>query len=217
MIEMIFASFLVGFLVAIPPGAVTVVAAQKSILYGFRDSLLFTFGSCLSDIFYIFVVFFGVSPIFENNVLLKIVFWYLSSILLFYFGYDAIRNIRKKDLLSLPKTDPKTISNNILSGVLVTLSNPMTIAGWVVIAGGFFTHWSGGWPSIHQYGILSIIIMMAGVLAWFIPLLFAISKAKILLNDKIIKGFLAMSILFFLGIGIFSSFSATKLLIDEFL
>ena len=214
MIEMIFASFSVGFVVAIPPGTVTVVAAQKSILYGFRDSLLFTFGSCLSDIFYIFVVFFGVSPALENNFLLKILFWYFSSFLLFYFGYDAICNLRKKPLLSLLPASGKKISGSIISGVLVTLSNPMTIAGWVVIAGGFFTHWNENWPSIHQYGIVSIIMMMAGVLAWFIPLLFAIAKAKTFFNDTVIKGFLVMSMVFFFGTGIFSFLSATKLLMD---
>ena len=53
MLEMIFSAFLVGFLVAIPPGTVTVAAAQKSISYGFRSGIAFTFGSCISDILYI--------------------------------------------------------------------------------------------------------------------------------------------------------------------
>jgi threonine/homoserine/homoserine lactone efflux protein len=96
MIEMIISSFIVGFLVAVPPGTVTVVAAQKSILYGFKESMVFTIGSCLSDIFYILIVLFGIAPLFAESSLFKIIFWYFSSILLFYFGFDAFRALKKK-------------------------------------------------------------------------------------------------------------------------
>ena len=212
MLEMIVSSFMVGFFVAIPPGTVTVVATQKSILYGFKSSLFFTFGSCISDIFYIFVVFFGIAPIFANSFLLKVIFWYFSSILLFYFGYDALMALKNGTGVSKTQSEERTLLKNILSGILITLSNPMTIAGWVVIAGGFFTHWKGEWPSIHQYGVFSITAMMLGVLSWFIPLLFLIAKLKIFLTGNVIKGFLLLSGLFFIGLGFFSIFSATNLI-----
>ena len=122
MLEMILASFIVGLLVAIPPGTVTVIAAQKSILYGFRNSLFFTFGSCISDVFYIIVVFFGISPLFENHALLKVLFWYFSSILLLYFGYDAFRAFKERTAFSYTQANHKSMFNNIISGVLVTLS-----------------------------------------------------------------------------------------------
>ncbi len=38
--EMMFSAFVLGFLVAIPPGTVTVAAAQKCISYGFRNNLV---------------------------------------------------------------------------------------------------------------------------------------------------------------------------------
>ncbi len=214
MLEMIISSFIVGFLVAVPPGAVTVVAAQKSILYGFKDSMFFTIGSCLSDIFYILIVLFGIAPLFADGILFKIIFWYFSSILLFYFGFDAFRAFKKKIAFSNNPGGHKTLIKNIVSGILITLSNPMTIAGWLVIAGGFFTHWKASWPSIQHYGIFSIIFMMFGVLCWFIPLLFVISKVKYILNNTIIKGFVLLSGLFFISVGLFSFFSATNLIFN---
>ena len=210
---MIISSFIVGFLVAVPPGTVTVVAAQKSILYGFKDSMVFSFGSCLSDIFYILIVLFGVAPLFNNSILFKIIFWYFSSLLLFYFAYDAFRALKNQVIFSDNPVIKKTFLKNMVSGVLITLSNPMTIAGWLVIAGGFYTHWKTSWPSIEHYGIFSIIFMMLGVLCWFIPLLFVISKAKYILNNNIIKGFVLLSGLFFVAVALFSLFSATKLVI----
>lgn len=103
MLEMIVTSFIVGLFVAVPPGTVTVIATQKSILYGFRSSLFFIFGSCISDVFYILIVFFGISPLFVNNVLLKVIFWYFSSILLFYFGYDALSALKNGTVFLVPK------------------------------------------------------------------------------------------------------------------
>jgi len=214
MIEMMVSSFIVGFLVAIPPGTVTVVAAQKSILYGFKNSMVFTFGSCISDIFYILIVFFGVAPLFNHSIFLKIIFWYFSSILLFYFGYDAIRALRNRTIYSSSKMNQREITGNILAGVLVTLTNPMTIAGWMVIAGGFFTHWHQEWPSIQRYGIFSIIWIMLGVLCWFIPMLFFVSKVKSFLNSNAIKGLILISGIFFMGLGFFSFFSASKLVLN---
>ncbi len=213
MIEMMVASFIVGVLVAIPPGTVTVVAAQKTLLYGFKSSLIFTIGSCLSDIFYIIVVFLGFAPLFNHSDLFKISFWYFSGILLFYFGYDTLRTLRRKADLSDITLEQKTLFKDFLSGILVTLSNPLTIAGWLVIAGSFFTHWKEEWPSIHSYGLLSILFIMLGVLGWFIPLLLIIHKVKNLLNTKTIKGLILVSAVFFFGVGLFSFFSATNLIL----
>jgi hypothetical protein len=57
--------------------------------------------------------------------------------------------------------------------------------------------------------------MMLGVLCWFIPLLFVVSKVKYLLNSNIIKGFILLSGLFFIAVSLFSLFSATHLLLKQ--
>jgi len=189
MLEMIFSAFVVGFLVAIPPGTVTVAAAQKSISYGFKNSIAFTFGSCLSDILYILIVFYGFAPLISDNTSYKIIFWFFSGILLFYFGIDALRTLKRNIAFAEDTISHKQYLKDIFSGVGITLSNPMTIAGWLVIAGGFFTHWKVVWPPIQNYGIFSIVFMMIGVLCWFVPLLYIISKAKNFLNHVFLKLF----------------------------
>ena len=211
---MLISAFIVGFMVAIPPGTVTVVAAQKSILYGFKSSMFFSIGSCISDIFYILIVFFGIAPLLNNNIPFKIAFWFLSSVLLFYFGFDSFRSLKKDITFSNYPISQSFLVKDILSGIGITLSNPMTIAGWVVIAGGFFTHWKAQWPAMQQYGLLSILIMMIGVLCWFVPLLFIISKIKVFINTGVLIAFVTLSGLFFMAVGLYSLYSAIYLLFD---
>jgi threonine/homoserine/homoserine lactone efflux protein len=213
MIEMIISAFIVGFMVAIPPGAVTVVAAQKSILHGFKSSLYFTIGSCLSDIFYILVVFFGVAPLINNSIPFKIAFWFLSSLLLFYFGFDSFRALRENIAFSNHPRPQSLLRKDIFSGIGITLSNPMTIAGWVVIAGGFFTHWKTHWPPINHYGLFSIVVMMIGVLCWFVPLIFIISRSKRFISNRFLKVFVMLSGFFFIAVGFYSIFSALQLVL----
>ena len=215
MLEMIFSAFVVGFLVAIPPGTVTVAAAQKSISYGFKNSLAFTFGSCLSDILYILIVFYGFAPLISDNTSYKIIFWFFSGILLFYFGIDALKTIKKNIAFTQTTNGHKQYIKDTLSGIGITLSNPMTIAGWLVIAGGFFTHWKVEWPPIQNYGIFSIVFMMIGVLCWFVPLLYIISKAKNILNHVFLKLFSLVSGLFFISIALFSTYSAINLILNR--
>ena len=215
MLEMIFSAFVVGFLVAIPPGTVTVAAAQKSISYGFKNSMAFTFGSCLSDILYILIVLYGFAPLINNSNLYKIIFWFFSGILLFYFGIDALKTIKKNIAFTQTTNGHKQYIKDTLSGIGITLSNPMTIAGWLVIAGGFFTHWKVEWPPINNYGPFSIVFMMIGVLCWFVPLLYIISKAKNVLNHVFLKLFSVVSGLFFISIALFSTYSAINLILNR--
>ena len=215
MVEMIFSAFVVGFLVAIPPGTVTVAAAQKSISYGFKNSSAFTFGSCLSDILYILVVFYGFAPLISKNTSYKIIFGLFSGILLFYFGIDALRTLKKNIVFSDDAISRKQYVKDILSGIGITLSNPMTIAGWLVIAGGFFTHWKGEWPPIQNFGIFSIGFMMIGVIFWFVPLLYIISKEKNVLNHVFLKIFSLVSGLFFISMALFSTYSAINLILNR--
>jgi threonine/homoserine/homoserine lactone efflux protein len=215
MLEMIFSAFVVGFLVAIPPGTVTVAAAQKSISYGFKNSIAFTFGSCISDILYILIVFYGFAPLISDNTSYKIIFWFFSGILLFYFGIDALKTIKKNIAFIQTSNGHKQYIKDTLSGIGITLSNPMTIAGWLVIAGGFFTHWKVEWPPIQNYGIFSIVFMMVGVLCWFVPLLYIISRAKNVLNHVFLKLFSLVSGLFFISIALFSTYSAINLILNR--
>ena len=62
----------------------------------------------------------------------------------------------------------------------------MTIVGWIVVAGNFYLIWNEKYPDMKNHGILTIVIIMLGVLAYFIPLTFIVSRLGRMLKEKII-------------------------------
>ena len=200
--DFIIAALILGIVVAIPPGSVTVIACQRALQFGYRNSLFFTFGSCLSDIFYLTLVYFGVANFIASNNTCKIMLWLISgTVLLFIGGYSIYTLYREKQ-------GPGTINNyqrnrltTFISGIVVTLSNPMTIVGWMVVAGNFYLIWNEKYPNIKNHGIITIIIIMIGVLVWFLPLTFVVSRLGRMMKERFIKILIFVGNLFLIMFG----------------
>ena len=183
---------LLGFIVAIPPGSVTIIACQRSIQYGFGNSLFFSLGSSLSDIFYLTLVFFGISSFIAENDVLKIVLGFFCGIVLMYLGISSI--------LSSFSTSRETVRvlnrspfYTFISGILVTLTNPVTIVGWIAIAGNFTLVWAARFPQYRDYTVPTIALIMTGVICWFIPLTFFTGKLRHILSPRVQRVLLIVS------------------------
>ena len=185
--EFLFSAVILGIVVAIPPGSVTVAASQRAIKYGFRNSLFFTVGSSISDIFYIILVYNGVAQLVSSNNLFKIILWAVCGTILCYMGLSSLVNsLRKNSSDSINYALKKSPLAAILSGILITLTNPMTIVGWLAIAGNFFLVWNEKFPESADYSVTVTACIMFGVLLWFVPLLFAVSRLKRIFSGRIL-------------------------------
>src|SRR5512138_1070228 len=162
-IQYIMASVVLGIIVAIPPGSVTVVACQRAIQIGFRNSIIFSLGSCLSDIFYLILVFLGISTVISKNGSLKIILWFTCGSILILLGIISIITIRKKTGDDKAARLQTSKLSTFISGILVTLTNPVTIVGWLGIAGNHLMIWNDKYPESKNFGLLSIILIMSGV------------------------------------------------------
>jgi L-lysine exporter family protein LysE/ArgO len=184
LIEYLVSAVVLGIVVAIPPGSVTIVACQRALQCGFRNSLMFTFGSCLSDIFYILLVYYGIAGIISGNHTYKILLWTVCGIILIIIGALSLISARNTQ-----NTKTAAFQSNFFttffSGILITLTNPMTIVGWIGIAGNFFLIWNERFPYSKNIGIISILLIMAGVLLWFIPLTFIVSRLRKVINRRL--------------------------------
>ncbi|MBN1185477.1 MAG: LysE family transporter [Bacteroidales bacterium] len=210
-IDFIISAFVLGIVVAIPPGSVTIIACQRALQFGYRNSLYFTFGSCLSDIFYLALVYFGVANFIASNNIYKIILWLVSGAILFFIGGSSIYSIINKKHYS------KTINNyqqnrlaTFISGIVVTLSNPMTIVGWIVVAGNFYLIWNEKYPGMQNHGILTILIIMLGVLTYFLPLTYIVSRLGRMLKEKIIITLILIGNIFLIVFGGMAFFYAIK-------
>jgi threonine/homoserine/homoserine lactone efflux protein len=186
LIEYFLSAVVLGVVVAMPPGSVTVVACQRSLQFGFRNSLLFSLGSSLADIFYIVLVWCGVAGVLAANPALKTGLWLVCGALLVGLGVSAIlpmlRSGARSGEASPLQANPGA---TFASGVLVTLTNPMTIVGWLAVAGSFFLLWNDRLPASRAWAPATIALIMLGVQLWFVPLTFIVSRLRHLVGERV--------------------------------
>ena len=178
-------AIILGIIVAIPPGSVTIIACQRALLLGFKNSIIFSLGSCLSDLFYITLVYVGISNLIIKNYYFKIILWIICGLLLLIIGILSIISLRKnKEKNKLMNFQSNSLTT-FISGILITLTNPMTIIGWIAVGGNYFLVWYTKYPDIRNYMGIIFIFIIIGVMIWFIPLVFIISKLKKIINEKV--------------------------------
>jgi L-lysine exporter family protein LysE/ArgO len=213
MIQFYLSAFVLGVIVAIPPGSVTVIACQRALQYGFRNSLLFTIGSSLADIFYICLVYFGLASFLQDGTS-NTMLWLLCGLLLLIIGaatvLSAVRGAGAEESGVSPLQSRPW--GTFFSGIGVTLTNPMTIVGWIAIAGNFFIMWKDRAPAGGGYFALTIAVIMFGVLAWFVPLIYAASRLHRILNRKLQRYLIGFSGLCLIVFGIISLLSAGRMI-----
>jgi putative LysE/RhtB family amino acid efflux pump len=209
----ILSAILLGIVVAIPPGSVTIVACQKALKNGFHDSLMFTIGSSISDVFYITLTYYGVAKVLSENETYKIALWIICGIILNYIGVKGILDaVKMKD--SLEEVKPSCARHeSIIEGILITLTNPLTIVGWIAVAGNFFLLWSTK-TTISFYGfVFTVFLIMFGCLSYFISLIFIVSKAKHFISISVQRGLLMVSAVLLNIFGVIALVSAIRKII----
>jgi L-lysine exporter family protein LysE/ArgO len=207
--EYVLSALLLGIIVAIPPGSVTIIAAQRSLQFGFFNSFIFSLGSALADIFYIVIVYNGVAGFFISHQLFKIILWFICSVILIFLGVSSLAALRREARNnSVYKSITSGTAATFISGIMITLTNPVTIIGWLAIAGNFFLVWGSRFPDSRRMGFLIILPIMIGVMLWFLPLLYVISKLRSHLNRKITGMLVAVGSIFLIGFGLFSLYNA---------
>ncbi len=185
--EFLFSAVILGIIVAIPPGSVTIAASQRAIKYGFRNCLFFTLGSSISDIFYIILVYKGVAQLVSSYKIFEIILSAVCGTILCYMGIlSLIKSLRNNSSNSRNFELKKSPVAAVISGILITLTNPMTIIGWLAVAGNFFLVWNRKFPESSNYAVPVTACIMTGVLLWFVPLLFAVSRLKKILSGRIL-------------------------------
>jgi threonine/homoserine/homoserine lactone efflux protein len=187
-IEFIISAFILGVVVAIPPGSVTVIACQRAIQYGFRNSMIFTLGSSVSDALYLSLVYFGLAGFISNSGM-KLTLWTACGLLLIVIGVLTLASAggnsteEANGAVGLQSRPWVTF----VSGIVVTLTNPMTIIGWIAVAGNYFMLWNERLPATGWHAPVTITIIMLGVLAWFVPLVYAAGRLGRIISQSFQK------------------------------
>ena len=197
LIEQMVPLFLAMLVLAIIPGPAVCTVVGKSLSSGFSAGLAITAGIVLGDYVFIAIALFGLSALAELMGQAFVVVKYISALYLLWFGIRIFNSKLDSDK-SVEKTN-KAMATNIVTGLLITLSNPKAILFYV----GFFPAFVD-LGEVTTLGILSIMLLattaFGSVNAFYAA--FA-AKAKNVLLTKTFAGYvrkLAGSMMFVSGI-----------------
>lgn len=211
MFGMLTAAFFVGLIVALPPGPVVIATGQRAIAGGFRNAFTFNLGTILADAFYALLVYAGLAALLADSNLFRLGLWLLGGAWLCKMGLEAMRT--RLDVAALDGTaQASTGWRSFRAGVLITLLNPLTIVGWIALAGNFFTRWQPGWPTLEAAGWLAIVAMLAGALSWVVLVGLVFSRARQVISPRLLAGLSIGSGLFLMFYGLSAWWSALDLL-----
>ena len=194
-----------GLLLQLAIGPVCLFVFKNSVDKGFLYSELIVIGVFIIDAFYIFWAIFGVSTFIKSNNA-KIISKIIGFIILLIFGINIIVSefVKINLIPKLAYLNNLQINNPIILGLLLTLSNPLTVIFWI----GIFSSKIGE----NNFTRKELILYGIGAL---IPTIIFLTIIALL--GIILKMFLSSFIISFLNIviGVLILYFAVKILLKK--
>ncbi|MBQ1972981.1 MAG: LysE family transporter [Paraprevotella sp.] len=174
-LDLIFKGLIVGIVASAPMGPVGVLCIQRTLNKGRWFGFVTGIGAAFSDIVYAFITGFGMSFVVEflenktNMFYLQLV----GSVMLFLFGMYTFRCDPRQSLRPKPKKRG-TLVHNMVTGFLVTFSNPLIIFLFVAL----FARFAFVVPDNPIPQMLGYIAVFFGALIWWFVLTYAVNKVR---------------------------------------
>ena len=185
-LEEIIKGFLIGILASAPMGPVGILTVQRTLNKGRWEGFATGIGASISDIIYAVITgyfMYLVVDIIEDPI---IALWIklIGSALLLAFGIYTFRSIPKSKVVDeeTPVETKHELTGFIISGFVITVSNPLIILLFVALFGQFTFILAGNWFT-QILGYISIVI---GALTWWFVLTWLIDKVRSKFNQKVI-------------------------------
>ena len=123
-----------GLGAAVPIGPVNVEIARRVLRGGFRRGFALGCGAVTVDVTYALLSALGLGRLLTYHAI-AITLGILGSALLAFLGYLSLRSARsvlKIDAIDISTAPKPSVHGSYVTGVLMTLINPMTLAFWMV-------------------------------------------------------------------------------------
>ena len=182
-VELILKGLLIGVVVSAPLGPVGVMCIRRTLNKGRWHGFLTGIGASFSDLIYAGITAFGMSFVYDfiknerNMFLLQLV----GGVLLLIFGYYTFRSNPRgyhSDPTTKVHTVPitkKKIAYNLITGFLVTISNPLIILLFVAM----FARLSFILSELDMTGrVLGYASVWTGALVWWFFITTMVSKLR---------------------------------------
>ena len=170
MIALFFSSFVIGIAFCAPPGIVTAETIRRGLARGFRAAFLLQLGSLVGDTTWAIIALTGLNILIQNRVAFLSIS-ILGFALLAYLSWSAFKDAyRAAELQNLAASE----KGDMLTGILLSLSNPFAVVFWLGIGTSVFSGYSSKIETM-QYatffggflsGTLLWCFFIAGLVAW---------------------------------------------------
>ena len=141
---------------------------------------------------------------FINIIIVKTSIWFFGALVLLYLGYLNVKEY--SEIIDLKKPFSKTGGNSFFTGYLITISNPMTIVGWLGVFGAIIG------SSIQNVSkttaLLNTFTIILGVLIWYFTLSLLLHWGKRFINEKTMKYISLISGVVIIGFGLYFGYNA---------
>lgn len=164
---------LVGIVCSAPMGPVGVLCIQRTLNKGRMYGLVTGLGAAISDLLYALVTGFGMSFVVEFIENPQTMYWLqlIGSVMLFGFGYYTFRT---RPQLRPASQNKGTLTHNLLTSFIVTLSNPLII--FLLMA--LFARFTFVVPSHVGQQTLGYLSIFLGAMLWWYGLTYIVDKLR---------------------------------------
>lgn len=198
---------ILGLSLSAPVGPINAAQLDKGLKKGFWHAWLFGLGAVTADILYMVLVYLGVVH-FLSTPFMQTFLWLFGAFVLIYTGIESVISAGKVTVSSDKRDD--SLLSSMMSGFVMSLSNPMTILFWLGIYGSVLV------KTAADYGTGDLLLYSAavifGVLLWDFAMAGMASTFRRFLNNRGIAFISILSGLSLIGFGIYFGFRAIKLL-----
>ena len=203
-----FSSFLQGFLLgvgaAVPLGPINILIMNRA-LKSYTLAVMTGFGALSADLCYILLLTLGLGSFLQESILLKILGFFGSAFLI-YLAYSLF--VKRDECIYELKRDASKgrMLKTYISGYLLTLLNPYTIAFWTSVS--VFV------VSKDEYRFLIILGMITAILSWITIMPYIIHKTKHRLSQSFYSKVSLIAAFILFGFGVYLLYVTIAMILE---
>ncbi|NLO47786.1 MAG: LysE family transporter [Clostridiales bacterium] len=174
-------AFVLGLSGAMMPGPLLTYTIRKALAKGWKAGFIITAGHALLEIALIALIMLGFGKILQT-LIAQIIIGMAGGLLLTYMGYDMLKNAIKNNISVSTEEKGTRAGSMVLSGILISASNPYFLIWWTIIGLGFILQ------AIGSYAYLGAVVFYLGHitadLLWYGVVSTVVGKTRKFIKDK---------------------------------
>lgn len=152
----------VSLLYCVIPDAVNTEALRRGVSGGFRCGVMVELGSVIGDAVWALIALAGLAVLMENKLVL-VGLGLLGCALLVFLAWCSWKESKVKEM---PRPKTGGCKNDFITGALISLSNPFTLAFWIGLGGSVVAIMASDPSTLHYLAFF--LGFMVGALSWCI-------------------------------------------------